>query len=362
MQTSLKLSKATRLKSKQFIRFFMLAVCVFTLSACAGMGKKFRKTTVADVGVFTDHTFAMLSEADFTFAHEEAIYTREYYDRGEIEEQQWFESKARVEQVLNVMLTYSLALVTIAETVDSTQGRVRIYADYLNRIDDPVLRALGLEKDYFDDLIKNVRGEKDLLGALRKAQPIINAMGRYMEQALSAMDTATLELIQKVDEKIDHEYRDIIRYQATLEQEKYAVLGALEQLYLIAKGNPDAYGRLKASGTILSKKLTPAGKLSKEDLRAMRSSLMERLNRRHQIASEIEADWKLYRAKHRELDNLHEKIRVDIRLARLRTLVWIRAHQKMASGRVNPAEWFDIDETPALLFKIGKSAVPIPGF
>lgn len=362
MQKNLKLSKAARLPFRQFIRFFMLAVCVFTLSACAGMGKKFRKTTVADVGVFTDHTFAMLHEADFTFAHGEAIYTREYYDRGEIEEQQWFASKARAEKVLNVMLTYSLKLVTIAETEDSKDGRVRVYADYLNRIDDTILKALGLEKDYFDDLIKNVRDEKDLLGALRKAQPIINAMGRYMEQALNAMDTATQELIQKVDQKIDYEYRDVIRYQATLEQEKYAILGALEQLYLIANGDPDAYGRLKASGTILSEKLIPAGKPSEEDLQAMRGYLMKRLNRRHQIVAEIEPDWKLYRAKHRELDILNEKIGVDIRRARLSTIVWIRAHQKMASGRVNPAEWFDIDDAPALLFKLGTSALPIPGF
>jgi len=362
MQTSRKLSKTARLPSRRFIRFFMLAVCIFTLSACAGMGKKFKKSTVADVGVFTDHTFAMLSEADFTFAHGDAVYTREYYDRGEIEEQQWFESKARAEQVLNVMLTYSLKLVTIAETEDSTQGRVRIYADYLNRIDDPVLRALGLEKDYFDDLIKKVRGEKDLLGALRKAQPIINAMGRYMEQALSAMDTATLELVQKVDEKIDYEYKDVIRYQETLGQEKYAVLGALEQLFLMAKGDPDAYGRLKAGGAVLSKKLIPAGKPSEEDLAAIRNYLMQRLKGMHEIGAEIEPDWKIYRAMHQELDNLHEKIKIDIRRARLSTIVWIRAHQKMASGRVNPAEWFDIDDAPALLFKLGTGALPIPGF
>jgi len=361
MKTSIEQTKTIHTRIRTLSMLIVLAVCLFTLSACAGMGKKFRKTTVADVGVFTDHTFAMLHEADFTFAQGQAIYTREFYDRGEIEEQQWFESKARVEKVLKVMMAYSLKLVTIAETEASEQGRIRAYADYLNQIDDAVLRALGLEKDYFDDLIIKVRGQKDLMAALRNAQPIINAMGRYMEKTLNALDEATVELIKKVDQKIDWEYADVIHYQETLGQEKYAILGALEQTFLMAKGDPEAYGRLKSTGAILSKDLMPKGKPTEKELAAIRDHLMKRLSRRARISAEIETDWKIYRATHRELDNLHDKIQIDVRHARLSTLVWIRAHQKMASGRVNPAEWFDIEDTPALLFKMGKAALPIPG-
>ena len=44
------------------------------------------------------------------------------------------------------------------------------------------------------------------------------------------------------------------------------------------------------------------------------------------------AFWTTYRAAHRELDELYAKIEVDTRKVRLITLVWLRAHQKMASG------------------------------
>jgi hypothetical protein len=49
----------------------------------------------------------------------------------------------------------------------------------------------------------------------------------------------------------------------------------------------------------------------------------------------------------------HEKAIADSKRARLITLVWLRAHQKMASGVTEPAEWFDINTLPAQLFKLG---------
>ena len=35
--------------------------------------------------------------------------------------------------------------------------------------------------------------------------------------------------------------------------------------------------------------------------------------------------------------------------ANLTFIVWSRAYQKMALGKTNPAEWFDISETGGLL-------------
>ncbi len=342
---------------KPFAALLVIAVCVLMLSACAGAQKKFRKSTVADVGIFADFTIAMLHDADFSFAQGQALYTRDLYELGEIEEQRWIESKLRVETVLNVMISYSLRIVTIAETEKTEQNRIQAYADYLNRVDDQVLNALGLEKDHYQAVIAKIREEEKLLGALRAAQPVINAMGRYMEKALKDLETASAELVEKLDQKIDWEFADVIRYQQTLESEKYAVLGGLEQLYLFSKGDSAGFERLKESDVITSASLVPAGTPTEDDLTAMTDYLVQRLDRIHRIGEEIEPDFKVYRDTHRELDQLYEKTKADIRRARLTNIIWLRAHQKMASGRVNPAEWFDINDAPGMMLRMGTKAV-----
>ena len=42
---------------------------------------------------------------------------------------------------------------------------------------------------------------------------------------------------------------------------------------------------------------------------------------------------------------------------RLFLFTWARAHSKMASGKTNPAEWFDISEAPAKILAVGAGAV-----
>ena len=89
----------------------------------------------------------------------------------------------------------------------------------------------------------------------------------------------------------------------------------------------------------------------------MADHLVEKLDKVHRIGEEIKQDWEVYRATHRELDNLHKKARFETRQIRFMTLVWLRAHQKMASGVTNPAEWFDISEAPGMLLKTGTNVI-----
>jgi hypothetical protein len=65
----------------------------------------------------------------------------------------------------------------------------------------------------------------------------------------------------------------------------------------------------------------------------------------------------LYRATHRELDALAVEIRGRLNRTRATVIIWARAHQKMASGKSSPAEWFDLDNAPAQLFQLGTKAI-----
>ena len=75
------------------------------------------------------------------------------------------------------------------------------------------------------------------------------------------------------------------------------------------------------------------------------------------IGTEITPDWETYRATHRELDQLYGKAIERLNKTRLMTLIWLRAHQKMAAGVQSPAEWFNINDLPSQMFNLGTSAI-----
>jgi hypothetical protein len=54
-----------------------------------------------------------------------------------------------------------------------------------------------------------------------------------------------------------------------------------------------------------------------------------------------------------EADELFDEALESINRYRVSLVVWMRAHQKMASGVVQPAEWFDLNDAPAFLIRAG---------
>jgi len=131
----------------------------------------------------------------------------------------------------------------------------------------------------------------------------------------------------------------------------------LGNLYITYKGDLDAFNRLIKSGAIRKKGLIPKGHPSDDDLVTIAEYLMDPLEGLHLIGTEIQPDCDNYRETHRELDKLHSLAINRVNQARLVTLVWLRAHQKMAAGVQSPAEWFNINDLPATLFQMGTKAI-----
>ena len=63
------------------------------------------------------------------------------------------------------------------------------------------------------------------------------------------------------------------------------------------------------------------------------------------------------RETHREWDEQYTFVLDGIAVARLKFVVWSKAHEKMASGKKDEAEWFDIADAPKLLIKAGVKAL-----
>jgi hypothetical protein len=344
------------LKKKANPMVIVLTVA-WLLTGCASMSKKFSPQQKADLGIFADHTITMLSEADFGFSRDEAIYIREFLD-GSVEgsmavekgyqETGWF---------FGEIVDYSVGLVTIVEANKTDAAQVAAYKSFMSGFSEEMLSKLELEPDYYASVLEDIGQQEAFLGALQKGQVIVNAAARYMHRVLDQLEKDIDTLVINLEDEIDARYSEVILYQEALEEEKYTILRSFGLLYLAYKGEPDAFQKLMAEKSIRREELLPKGNPTVDELEAIGRHLGKRLDALHLIEQEIERDWDTYRDTHKELDSLHGEAVEQNSKARLITLVWLRAHQKMASGVSTPAEWFDLKSLPGQLFKLGTRAV-----
>ena len=327
------------------------------LAGCASWKGKFSGTKEADVGIFADQTIATMTDPDLGLPVGKSVYVRDYVVQSEPEEQEFSKLEKELDRRLLTLVQYSVALVDIAETSKTDAEKVEKYVNFLKALQKQAEERAELEPGYYDSVIETIAQQEKFHEALQAAQPILNASGRGYQKLLDKLDKSLKVLEAKLDRKIDERFATVIKYQKALEEEKYAILIALGRLYQTYKGEPEAFQELRDSGVIRKKSLLPKGAPSDDDLSKIAEHLIKRLDITHKIWLEIEPDWELYRATHRELDELYTLIRIGINRTRASVIIWARAHQKMASGKTNPAEWFDIDNAPAQLFKLGTSAV-----
>jgi hypothetical protein len=299
----------------------------------------------------------MLDDADFGFDRDESIYVREFLVSNVEGDQALQDGLNEAAGFFGDIVDYSLGLVTIVETKSGEAERVKAYQEFMSDFNEEMLEKLELQPDYYATTLEEIGQQTEFLGALRKGQIIINAAARYMHRVLDQVELDVEVVVKNLEELIDEEYHDVITYQEALEEEKYAVLRSFGLLYLAYKGESGAFDKLVATQTVRKPELLPDGDPSIEEMEIIGAHIGKRLQALHLIEQEIERDWKLYRETHRELDRLHAKALAQNQRARLITLVWLRAHQNMASGVSSPAEWFDIKTLPGQLVKMGTKAI-----
>ena len=342
-----------RVPRSWLIRLLAGALISFVLSGCATMNKKFTPQTKANIGFFADNTIAILSNVDLSIKRNEAVFSRRFFDENGSEEKRMGVLNNNMQIALYNIVDYSVTLVNMVESDRTEKEKVTAYADHLVRFKEDILYNTGMTSEQFDTEIKDIKSQPDFLSALRAAQPIISAAVIDAIMELKELTEAIETVADKMDAKIDEEYADIIRYQQKMEEEKSNILSAFEIVYDAYRTDKPNLSKLTESGVIWLPEIIPQGRPTRKDLQAILKHLQARLDALHTVQQEIQPYWEDYRATHRELDDLTDKIVDEIKNVRLILLVWVRAHQKMATGIVDPAEWFDINDVPAQLFKLG---------
>ena len=93
------------------------------------------------------------------------------------------------------------------------------------------------------------------------------------------------------------------------------------------------------------------------DLSAQETALIKSINNLQELQSEIESRRKLYKDTHRELDILYSSALSDATHSRIPLLVWTRAHERMASGTVEEADWFTYKDIGIAVLNAGRRLI-----
>ena len=334
-----------------------LAVIVFAVGAvlmgCAGMNKKFTATKKVNLAPFADYTISMLAEADYGFTKDEVYYTRDYLSGQSELEKEYLELTGRVEWVGARILNYSIGLVTLSESGISETEMVAKYLKYIKSFEEIVVQNTDLSQEDFNEILENISKQQKLLPAVNAAQPLVNAGSRYVQLVLTKMNEKAYELGIAVQDEIDAEFAPLLNFQATLKEQSDAILDAFVWLHAYEMGDKSALAELRNSPAIRNKQLVSKASLSKKDIVAVEGYLLDQLQYRRSIEWQLVEELELYYKTHEELDKLYDVELVKLSKVHIAMILWARAHQKMASGVTNPAEWFDIKDAPAMLIKAG---------
>ncbi len=334
---------------------WLLAVGFFLLSitGCANLTKKFTPGTRVNIGLFADNTIAILDDLEPDMWRKETVITRRFFNPAEPEERKVLALADQTRKGIGRIVQYSITLVSLAESSRSQRDMVAAYADYIATFKSDIVQRMNLEPGNYDALIDDIRRQNDLLSALQTAQPILNRSAMNGIMRLSELSRAIGALAEKIDGKIEAEYADIVRYHQKLEDEKFSILSAFETIYDAYRTDDHDLSGLAQSGVIWLPEIVPNGRATKKELKDIVAHLQSRMDAMHKVQQEIKPDWEEYRSGLREVDHLATVAVERINRIRLILIVWVRAHQKMASGVVEPAEWFDINDAPRQLINYG---------
>jgi hypothetical protein len=330
--------------------------------ACSTFGcAKFQASRRADFTPFAEHTIESVASLDADLSGERRVLTVEYLrDRSDIYERMG----PLVEHLHNVqrqMVEYSIFVGRLSKKGKSEAQQIRELADYIENLREMV-GDVGPERERLSsaeaaEILEEVRSQEHILDALLAAQPVVNHVGSLATRAVKDIREFLLTLETAVNASIEADFKDLFRYDAATRSQRVQILLALEEVYRYREGDAEAISRVLESGVI------PPPHIEDFDLDdsaldvTVEDYLLDRLDRLARAAEVLQPELDRYVAIQAEWDAMRQAYDLDLRKTWLVIFQWTRAHQRMASGVVDPAEWFDIEDTPELLFELAKRAI-----
>ena len=226
---------------------------------------------------------------------------------------------------------------------------------------DQVIQNENRDAEKTEEILISVRKTEDYLLALRLLLPLINEFSAHAGRVLDELRMEKRKVATIIDTAIDNKYKSAVRFHRELrlvKDDMYDTLYNLSQYGITGDvkylEKMKSYGMYPVRVALKNKK-----SLSAKEQEKLHREITERLRTVNENYQQLAPDVREYNESVRELNRALEIKDDAIREAHLTFVVWTRAYQKMASGKADPAEWFDISDTGALLFGTAKRAAGI---
>ena len=332
---------------------FLLLLLV-TTTACSSLGEKFTASEKVNYTPFATYTIEMVKTLDYGLERDDAVLMRSYLqDENNKELARLIELDDKLYNVLREIVAYSTKVVRLAGSSISEQQQVAEYVGYLLRLEKPGLKyhfehGSVTEKE-FEDLLKQIKQKEDLLEAMKAAKPLIDYMLQYTEFLNGEIKKQELRASEELANVIDNEFSVEIKYYEMLVNNRNIILTAMLTLDDYYKGDKSALRRLEKKN-VTSRLDLKTKKIEDSTVKQLKYELIQEFSEIQAQFKLLEPDYDVYIKTHQELDQLTRYHDEEVRQAKEIIQLWSQAHQKMANGVTDPADWFDITNTGGLLF------------
>ena len=349
---------------KKLTNLTILLTVIVTLTGCT----KFLKQQSENLSPFANQTISLVSNLKYGLSDNEILYLRKIDDY--VDDDNYTDRfKALEDQIgnqLKALVTYSIQMVTISEQDISENKKSNELADILVSLrslvrEDAVIVNKNRDVEMNEDVLARVRASEDYLESLRILLPVINEFSAHALVVLDELELEKRKMVQQLDSAIDKKYGIAIEfehamrlrrnnyYRSILALSNYA---ATRDVKFIEQAR--AIGVLPVIDAIQGKK-----SLTNKELLALHRTITERMMMVNENYTQFKPDYDAYFNSHNELKKIVKAKDKGIKEARLTFIVWSRAYQKMAAGKTDPAEWFDVSESGTVLMGVAGRAVGI---
>lgn len=339
---------------RKLSKLTILLIVTVALTGCA----KFLKSESENITPFANQTITLVSSLNYGLSDNEILYLRkiEDYIKGDEPFDRFVALENQVENQLKALVTYSLQMVTISEQNITENEKSNELADILISLsalveEDEIIPDENKDADKNKKILDSVRASEDYLESLRILLPAINEFSAHALVVLDELELEKRKVALLLEGAIDNKYGAAIaveREMRLLKNNYYNSIIALSNYHQTRDvkyiDELRSIGVLPVVDAIRGKK-----SLTSKDMLSLHKTISGRMAMINENYTHLKPDYDEYFLSHSELRVMLEKKEEGIKEARLTFIVWSRAYQKMALGKTNPAEWFDISESGNLL-------------
>jgi hypothetical protein len=304
-----------------------------------------------DLAPFAENTISLATEIDYGITESSNLVNLRviWNDPALVAHRKEWE---KIRALLKGVVAYSVELTTLGNSTLNGPERARALADFLDPLARPVLEAdrrkvarLGITPAKMDSILSDIRVQKDLLGALTAAQPIIDEVARVsdniFDETAKSLDKTTVALVARLDEINGN----ALYFEKLINEAQYSILKRFVYLDEYRNNNDlSAADSLFVEDPQLLDLVKDPKDLTLTDIDKIENRLLFKMGAVDDFSKQIRPDIDRYHDQQIELAALYVKASKQLKRARTTMIVWSRAHRNLAQGITDPAriDLFDI--------------------